>query len=386
MALLIFAAIILGWTAELLETSPLKLGLFVIHKSVGITVLVLVVLRVLWKLASQAPAPVPNIHPAHARLANLGHWGLYALMLAMPISGWILNSAANFPFKWFGIVPVPHIIAPDESLQDLAALAHLTLSWILLAMLAGHICMALLHHIRHRNEVLLRMLPENPGLAVVHTEIALLLIILGLTGMATLTDRPGDDQPAVAILSTDEPAGDQSPADTVAPLWEVIPGQSTLGFTASYSGVDFDGRFEKFTAVIRFDPDHPGTSRFDVTVDVTSVNTDSADRDAMLQGEDWFDFENYPVSTFVTRSVSRGQDGKYAATGILDLKGRQREIRLDVTWLPGTDDSNGRARMLVESRIKRTDFGIGEGMWEEDETIGFPVQIKADLLLSAARQ
>ncbi len=385
-AFLIILAIILGWTAELMEMSPLKLNLFVIHKSIGITVLVLVALRLLWKLANPVPAPTSGISPLNARLANLGHWGLYVLMFGMPISGWILNSAANFPFKWFGIMPVPHLTAPNEILQNQAAIVHLTLSWILLAMLVGHIGMALVHHIRHKSEVLIRMLPRNPGLAVVYSELAVLGIILALAGAATLAAKPGQQQLPMAATAVTAADDDEQLVTAVAPEWEVITAQSMLGFTASYSGVNFDGRFENFTAIIHFDPDNPGASHFNVTVDITSVNTDSADRDAMLEEKDWFDFGNYPVSTFVTRSIRRTQPGKYVAAGMLDLKGRQNEIELNVIWLPDeTQDTPARARMLVEGRIKRGDFGIGAGMWEKDETIGFTVLIKSELQL-AARQ
>src|SRR6266705_714821 len=114
MAALILAQITLGVMAASWRVSPTKLELFFWHKSTGMLILLLVALRLLWRLANPAPA-LPSGMPAWERAAaRSSHLLLYALMIAMPITGWIVNSASNIPFRIFRLIPLPAIVAPDQ--------------------------------------------------------------------------------------------------------------------------------------------------------------------------------------------------------------------------------------------------------------------------------
>jgi cytochrome b561 len=158
-AALVLAQFALGWTAAKWRLSPLKLELFVWHKSTGLLILGLVVLRIFWRLANptpEMPADTP-IWERHA--ARISHGLLYLLLIAMPVTGWIVNSAANIPFRIFWLIPLPAIVEPAEGTADVAKLAHLALFVALLAMLVVHIGAALRHHYVKRNDVLARMLP-----------------------------------------------------------------------------------------------------------------------------------------------------------------------------------------------------------------------------------
>ncbi|MGB7543717.1 MAG: cytochrome b [Burkholderiales bacterium] len=159
MAALILAQIALGWTAASWRLSPTKLNLFFWHKSIGMLILALALLRLLWRFANPTPA-LPAGTPAWERSATrASHALLYLAMIAMPVSGWILNSAANIPLRIFHAIPLPAIVAPDKALEDLAALAHYSLFALLAAVLAVHAGAALRHHFVKRNDVLARMLP-----------------------------------------------------------------------------------------------------------------------------------------------------------------------------------------------------------------------------------
>jgi len=158
-ALLILIQIALGVTAVAWRLSPLKLELFVWHKSTGVLILVLMLARLAWRLANRSPA-LPAQTPAWERNAALAsHAALYALAIALPLSGWVINSAAGVPFSVFWLVPLPAIVAPDERLEELAKLAHFSLLVALCLVLALHIGAALRHHFIKRDNVLLRMLP-----------------------------------------------------------------------------------------------------------------------------------------------------------------------------------------------------------------------------------
>lgn len=158
-ALLIAAMFVLGWLAVTYPMSPTKIQLFNLHKSLGLFILAWTVLRLSWRMSHATP-PLPAATPrAEKQAAHLAHAALYILIVVMPLSGWVINSAADFPLKWFGLFRVPQIVEPDKHLQDTAALVHFILSWTILAVLALHVAAALRHHFVKNNDVLRRMLP-----------------------------------------------------------------------------------------------------------------------------------------------------------------------------------------------------------------------------------
>ncbi len=158
-ACLIFVQLGLGLAAVGWRLSPTKLSLFVWHKSVGMLVLMLVLVRLGWRLINTVPALPPGTPPWERLAAHTSHALLYALMLALPVTGWIINSAANIPLKLFWLVPLPDITAPDKGLQEAATNAHISLFIALTALLCVHAGAALHHHYVKRNDVLRRMLP-----------------------------------------------------------------------------------------------------------------------------------------------------------------------------------------------------------------------------------
>lgn len=165
MAVMIFALIALGWLAFAWPLTPTKLALFVWHKSFGILLLGLALLRLLWRLANPTPA-LPAGTPRWERLAaRSSHALLYVLMIAMPLSGWMIQSAANVPFRVFWLFPLPALTAPDKALEELAKKVHFGLFLALSMTLALHIFAALRHHWVKRNDVLARMLPGREGKA-----------------------------------------------------------------------------------------------------------------------------------------------------------------------------------------------------------------------------
>ena len=149
----------LGIAAVSWRLSPTKLDLFVWHKSTGMLILAVVVLRLLWRLGHRAP-PLPADTPAWERgAARASHFILYVLLLAVPLSGWLIASASGVPFSIFWRIPLPSIAAVDKQVADAAASVHFALLLALLAVLIVHIAAALRHHYVKRNDVLVRMLP-----------------------------------------------------------------------------------------------------------------------------------------------------------------------------------------------------------------------------------
>lgn len=160
-ALLILAMAAIGLTMVNLPNTPSKIAIFAIHKSIGISILALVALRLGWRLYSGAPAPLANTPKLQQRIAGAMHVALYVLLLAMPISGWLLNSAAGFPLQWFDLVNLPAISEPSDALKELATRAHQLMFLALAGLVLLHAAAAIHHHLFLRDATLVRMLPRG---------------------------------------------------------------------------------------------------------------------------------------------------------------------------------------------------------------------------------
>ncbi len=163
--ILVIVMAYLGLTMVDLPNAPHKIRLYALHKSIGMTILALVSLRLLWRLYAGAPRTPETVPAWQARIAASTHWALYALLFAMPISGWILNSSTGFPLRWFNLVNLPSIAARDETLHALAKSWHEALFWTLIVLSLMHAAAAFYHHLFQRDDTLSRMLPRNwlPG-------------------------------------------------------------------------------------------------------------------------------------------------------------------------------------------------------------------------------
>jgi cytochrome b561 len=158
-ALLVIGMVIVGLWMDEMPNSPDKVKVYALHKSTGITVLALMLLRVLWRFVDKRP-PYPSTMPGWQRaLSEASHFLLYVMLFAMPLSGWLYNSASNFPLQWFWLFRLPALSGPDPELKHLAHDIHET-GWIVLAvLLAIHVSAALKHHFFDRDITLARMVP-----------------------------------------------------------------------------------------------------------------------------------------------------------------------------------------------------------------------------------
>jgi cytochrome b561 len=156
-ALLIFVAFPLGLYMADLPLSPVKLKLFSYHKWIGITVLLLAGIRVVWRLTHTPPPLSASIAGWQIRASAVVHGLLYLLILAIPLTGWLMSSAKGFQTVWFGVLPLPDLIGKDKALGELLAEVHETLNYILLVLVILHVGAALKHHFIERQPFLQRM-------------------------------------------------------------------------------------------------------------------------------------------------------------------------------------------------------------------------------------
>jgi cytochrome b561 len=158
-AALIVTQFTLGWMGEDLPLGIHKLSLLARHKSFGMTVLMLAILRLIWRLFNRPPELPAGMSSTERLLARGTHVAFYALLFIMPLTGWLMSSAKNYSVSWFGRFTWPDLIAPNERAFDVLRNTHDALSWLLFALAILHILAALKHHFWHKDDVLLRMLP-----------------------------------------------------------------------------------------------------------------------------------------------------------------------------------------------------------------------------------
>jgi cytochrome b561 len=158
-AALVVTQFVLANLEDDLPIGARKLALLARHKSFGMTVLMLAIMRLLWRLKNPPPELPPGMTPLQRGLARGTHIAFYVLLFAMPLTGWLMSSAKNYSVSWFGLFTWPNLIGKNEIAYNLLHSTHEILSDILLVVAVLHILAALKHHFWDKDNVLLRMLP-----------------------------------------------------------------------------------------------------------------------------------------------------------------------------------------------------------------------------------
>ena len=155
----ILGTFLLGQYMTNLQLSPAKLKLYSYHKWIGVTIFLLVLARIAWRLAHRPPPPPASMPAWQHSAASIAHFFLYALTLAIPVSGWLMSSASGFQVVYLGVIPIPDLMAKSkDAAQELRQL-HEAFNWLMVLVVAMHVAAALKHHLMDRDDVLRRMLP-----------------------------------------------------------------------------------------------------------------------------------------------------------------------------------------------------------------------------------
>lgn len=345
----IVANLALGWwmheAIEEREWAALAIAAFQLHKSVGLTVLVLSLLRLAWRLAHRPP-PLPEHMRAWERLAaRAAHWAFYGLMVALPLSGWLYASTQwresgplAVPTLWFGWFEVPHLFGLDElparlraELSDELGDAHQWLAWAMAGLLALHVAAALKHHFVERDAVLSSMAP-HAGLAVAA------LTLAAISAAAFLPPRSSGLTPDIRGSA----AG-----------WVVDPA-SEIAFSGTHAGEPFRGVFTRWQADLRFNPFATRVITVAATVEVASATDGDALHDGTLPEREWFDVERYPQARFVATRIEPKPGGGLAVEGALSIKDR-------VIPVPPLDLAVSEEALQITGRfhIDRADANLG---------------------------
>lgn len=162
-ALLVLAIVPVAWVVVSLPQGPERSSLFVVHRSLGVTIFAIAVVRLAWR-AVNPPPPLPGgTSPAMELVGRLNHWLLYAVLLLMPASGY-LQSASGRPVSYFGLFNLP-ALPENKGLDDVAKAVHLLGQWAVYALVALHVLATAWHVAVRRDGLLGRMIPPQDNTA-----------------------------------------------------------------------------------------------------------------------------------------------------------------------------------------------------------------------------
>jgi cytochrome b561/polyisoprenoid-binding protein YceI len=407
--------IILGWRMGDEPKGPATYAIFQLHKSIGITILLLSLARLAWRLTHRPP-PHPATQPRWETLASqVVHVAFYVIMIGLPITGWIIVSTSKLtiPTVLYGAIPWPHLpflpelaAGPKHLWHQIGENGHGLLVKTTYLLLALHLGAVAKHQILDRDEVLGHMAPgAKPGWLEPRAWLAAAgLIAVVAAGylykpavkhsrtppdLMTSPPKPptsgdlkaftqGGDvmgvapppvagQPAVAEPTVPaEP--DKALKDPVA--WAVAK-SSTLSFSATWAEDTIEGQFKRWTADILFSPDALDRSKLTVSIDMSSAATGDDQRDSSLPSGDFFDTATHPKATFTASKFRKTGEGKFVADGTLDLRGVKKPVSLPFTLKIDGDTATARGVTTLD----RTAFGVGQGEWASTDQIGGKVKV-----------
>lgn len=315
------------------------------HKSVGITVLALVILRLGWRLY-QAPPPPVAMPDWQRAAAAISHWGFYVLLIAMPLSGWLMSSASNISVSWFNLFALPDFVQPDEASAERFAGVHETLAKVLFAFALVHVAAAIKHAVIDKDGALRRIV----------SPVSLALFFVAIIA-------------GIVMLVPDARGQEKSPA-----AWSIDYGRSYIRFTAEQAGADFDGEWTLWEADLRFDPATPKGASFDVVITVAGVDTKDKDRDETLMDAAFFDGENFPVVRYRAHEFAESADG-FVAHGSLEIKGKATPVEFRFA----VDSDKDEISLDGNATLDRLVLEVGLGDWSDTAWLGQFVDVNVHI-------
>lgn len=364
----ILGMIAMGWyMGDLPNDAPNKSGLYQLHKSVGITLLVLSIARLIWRFMNPPPEE-PPMPVWQMRAAGAVHVLFYVVMIGLPLTGWILVSASErgLPTLLFGAVEWPHLpvfssmaAETKRALHPILENLHGKQAWVVIVLLVLHVGAALKHQYLDKDRLMARMIPGAFGntngpqrqpkgaLVAFGGAIGFFLVVAGL-GMVS-----GD---ATAAPTVEE----QTAKSQFTANWAVDADASSITASGVYDGAPFTIAFDDWSSKISFDPNAPAGAQILTTVDTTSARVVEAANSSYVRNSlgiaDFFDTANHPTATFRANGVFVDEDaGGYEVTAVLNFKGVDYPVRMPFTL----DITDGKAVMDAAIAMNRLDMQVG---------------------------
>lgn len=346
--------------------------LFSTHKTLGIALFALALLRILWALRQPRPGLLNGDNRLESHLATTVHWLLYGSLVMVPLSGWVHHAASTgFAPIWWPLGQGLPFVPKDVGLSEIAGTLHYLLQWVLAGAIGLHVAGALKHHVIDRDATLRRMLTglpahpttEQPGHALpLLAALAIWGVVIGgAAGLGWFSHAKTDAAPAL---------------ERVASGWQVQDG--ALGITITQLGSQVSGQFGEWTAAIRYDPVANSEGQHgsvEVTVAIASLTLGTVTDQAM--GPDYFDVGTWPTAVLNAELVA-SDEGGLIADGTLRIRDQSVPVQMPVALQIDGDIATASGALQVDRR----NFQIGQGV-SDAGSLGFDVQI--DWQLRATR-
>ncbi|GAB5459149.1 MAG: YceI family protein [Henriciella sp.] len=349
-----------GWyMSDLPDGAPGQYFLYQMHKSIGITILLLTIARIIWRVMNPPPPLPEDMKPLEKTASHLVHLGFYGIMILLPLTGWLYSSVSvklDVPTVLYGLVSWPDVPFVDGLKTQTASGAvnfiHSKLAWVTLGLLALHVAGAIKHEISAEEGVLKRMIPglfgktekpQAPGRGA--------LTAFGAAG-AVFALVAGGPMLAGGLAS----GGNVQTDAAFTPNWAVDYDQSSIAFSGTHDGNPFSGSFTNWDAAIQFDPAKPEDALVKVTVNTGSaIASDKLYTDSLKSAE-WFDITTYPTAQVEILDISGSSDTGYTSTAQLTLKDLSVETAFSFT-LEITGDE---ATMTGKATFQRQPLNLGQ--------------------------
>ncbi len=361
---LILLQYILIELAELAEQAGLtvkQLGVIANHKSVGITVLLLACIRLAYRLRVPPPNLPPSMPTWQKKISTLTHTLLYALLFALPVSGWLMSSASAYTVSYFNLFALPDLIGSSEENANLLKDLHEWMADGLAILALLHIAAALKHHWLDKDQVLSRMLNKNSII------VAMLLIVAGSVYWGEIIEiKPVETE----LVQIDEPTTERIFKTSDLPAWNINHDNSHIKFTGEQAGAAFSGTWNEWSAELRFDEAQLQASSFEVTIDVNSVSTEDTERDETIRSAEFFNVVKFPEAVFRAQNFTRDGDS-FIADGELTMKGLSHSVPFTFTL----NRSKAQVTLIGEALLSRHQWQIGTGDWADPTWVGSDVSV-----------
>ncbi len=360
-AFAIIGMILGGWyMSDLPDGAPGQYFLYQMHKSIGITILLLTVARIIWRVMNPPPPLPDDMNALEKTGSHLAHLGFYGLMILMPLTGWLYSSVSvklDVPTVLYGLISWPDVPFVEglktETASGVVNFIHSKLAWVAIGLLALHVAGALKHEFSAEEGVLKRMIPglfgkadkpQAPGRGAVTafgSALAVLIIVAGAS-------------PVLGALSG---SGQAVRTDAAfEPNWTVDYSASSITFFGTHDGNAFSGTFGNWDAAIQFDPLNLSAAEARVTVATGSAQASQKLYTDSLKSAEWFNISAFPNATVDIIDIAETSAGQYTSTARLTLK----ETTVDTAFPFDLQIDGANARMTGQAVFQRTPLDLGQ--------------------------
>ncbi len=348
-----------GWYMGDMADGPQKTALYQLHKSIGITILLLTIARILWRIMNPPPPEPESMKSWEKTASGLAHFGFYALMILMPLTGWLYVSTAydfDIPTVLYGVVSWPDLPfvghLKNETANSAIENVHSKLAWVAIGLLVLHVAGAIKHEFGPEEGVLKRMAPglfgptssPRPPAKGFLMAFGSAFLVFGVIAALPLL------QTGAASPQLDREAASGSAA------WTVDYDNSSIRFAFTHEGKAYEGAFNDWNASIVFDPDNPDAARVSAEIATGSALTGVKIYDDSLKGSEWFFVKEFPTAKARVFAFERGASENL---WMADVEVSIKDLSLTVPFTFTLNMDGDTARMTGDATLFRSPLNLG---------------------------